>query len=78
MATIRLAGDDVDFVASPQSAVDQIEEFDGFDVHDSLLVGEVAAQDPVDRIEGVDVIGSFSVAEGDGEPFFGVGVEERK
>ena len=70
------AGNDVDFVASPKPVIDQVEEFDGLDVHDGLLVGEAAAHDPVYRIEGVDVIGSIRIPKGNGDPLFGVGVEE--
>jgi len=71
-----VAGDDVDLVVSPQPAVDQVEEFDGIYVHDGLLVGEVATQNPVYCIEGFDVIGSVGSPEGNCEPFFCVGVEE--
>ena len=66
----------MDLVASPQPVVDQIEEFDGIDVHDGLLIGEVAAHDPVYCIECVDVVGSVGSPEGDGKPFFGMGVEK--
>ena len=68
------AGNDMDFVASTQPVIDQVEKFDGFDVHDGLLVGEAAAHDRVYRIECVDVIGSVGFPEGNGEPLFGVGV----
>lgn len=60
-----VAGDDVYLVAPSQSVVDQVEEFDGFDVHDRLLIGVVAAQYPVYRIEGFDVIGPVGFSEGD-------------
>ena len=68
------AGNDVDFVASPKPVIDEVEEFDGSDIHDGLLVGEAAAHDRVYRIECVDVIGSVGFPEGNGEPLFGVGV----
>ena len=73
-----VTGDDMDLVASSQPVVDQIEVFDGFDVHDGLLVGEVAAHDPVYCIEGVDVVGSVGFPEGNCKPFLGVSIEERE
>src|SRR6185369_7197381 len=64
-----VTGDDMDLVSSPQPVVDEIEVFDGIDIHDGLLVGEMAAHDPVNGIEGFDVIAPVCSPEGNGDTF---------
>lgn len=63
------AGDDVDLVSTSQPLIDKVEIFNGVDIHVGLLVGEVAAQNPVYRIECVEIIAAVRPPEGNREPF---------
>lgn len=71
-----VAGDDVDLVTSTQPLVDKAEVFNGIDVHDGLLVSVVTAQNPVDRMQGVEIISTVPSPESNGEAFLCVGVIE--
>lgn len=73
-----VAGDDVNFVSSPEFLVDKVKILNGIDIHDGYLVGVVAPHDPVYRTQGIKVIRTIRSPKINGEAIICVGVEKCK
>lgn len=66
----------MNFIFAPESGVDQIKILKGSDVNWILLIGMVAAQNPVQISDGFKVIMTMPVAILGVNRFIGVGVEK--